>query len=143
MRSSSSHGHLHDPLVGQPEVVQDDHGPVGRGLDRELHVGEHPAAPALGHEQRAALAGGVDGEPVAVDQAHAGRHRVDPQAVEGQVEEGHDGWTRTTTSPEATRGSSASSSTGALGHERRPGDGVDDGAAGVSAASTRSSTMAR
>ncbi len=63
-------------------------GRTGRRLHRELDVGQHGRAPALRHQQRAPLAGRLDGERLAVDQPQPGSHRVDAQPGAGQVEEG-------------------------------------------------------
>ncbi len=58
-------------------------------LDRELDVREHRRAPALGDDEGPALPGGIDGEGLTVDDPDTRRHRIDPETLEGQVEEGH------------------------------------------------------
>ena len=89
-RSRSAHAHLeHAPrragrAAGAPR-------PARRRRDRptegQLDVGEHVDGVALGDQQRAALAGGLDREALAVDQPHPGRDRIDAEAGPGQVEE--------------------------------------------------------
>ena len=68
-------GHGRDRLVGQAEALQD--GDRGAVVDGQLDLGQHQRRVALGHQQRAGLAGRLDGEAVPVDQADARRHRVD------------------------------------------------------------------
>ena len=82
-------GHLLHLLVVQAQVVEDGDRFGRARLHRQLDVRQHGRAPALGHQQRPALPGGVDGEGLAVDDPDTGRHRVDPKPVEGQIEEGH------------------------------------------------------
>ena len=59
-----------------------------------LIVGQHGAAVALRDQQRASLPGGIDREPVPVDDAHAARRRVDAEPRPHEIDErqrGHDG----------------------------------------------------
>ena len=78
---------LDDLFVGQTEVMEHDDA-VGRlVVDGELDVGEHRGRVALSDDERPTLAGGVDGEPLAVDESHAGRERIDAEARPDEVEE--------------------------------------------------------
>ena len=75
---------------GRPEALEHDDrsGPV---VDGELDVRQHPRPVALGDEERASLAGRLDGEAVAVDEPHAGGERVDAEGLPRQVEVGERG----------------------------------------------------
>ena len=112
---------LEDALVGQAQPLDDRDRLARPLLDRELHVAQDQCRVALGNEQRAALAGGIDGEPMTVDHPHAGRDGVDPQPGPGEVEEGqgrHDlGRDAGVVEEQLHR---------PLGDERRSGDGVHD-----------------
>ena len=80
-------------LVGQPEPLQHDGRRRRVVLERELDLGQHLGRVALRHQQWARLAGGVDREALAVDDAHRHRDRVDPEPGPREVEErqaGHD-----------------------------------------------------
>ena len=85
-RSRSSHATSSDLLVGQPEVVEHDDRRAAVVLDRELDVGQD-----LGCRIARRPAGRAPRRPrprtVAVDQAHSGRERVDPEPVPHEVEE--------------------------------------------------------
>ena len=135
-----------DPLVGQAEMVEDGgrrRRLVGReavDVDGELDRGEHVGRPALGDEQRAALAGRLSLELGPVDQPDAGRDRVDAEPRPGEVEEGEgrdDRDVHPRVGPQQLDG--------ALGDQWRAGHAVDDGFAlsgrAAAAAMTRSSTM--
>ena len=76
---------------GRPEACRTTAASGSSLLVGQLDVGEHVVGVAVGDQQRAGGAGGVDGEAVPVDQPHAGLDRVDAEATPGQVEERHAG----------------------------------------------------
>ena len=125
--------HLDDLFVGGAEGVQDRDGFVADGfVDGELDVGEHPVGVGVRHEQGTALAGGVGGESVAVDEADAGVDRIDTQASPGHVEERH-----RRQHDEFDVVGLAEVLHGAFEHQRRSGYGVEDLAVLVGGAAQR------
>jgi len=79
-----------DAFVGQAEVVQQDDGLVAtRIVVRQLHVREHPVGMRLGHEERSSVAGGMFGEAMPVDDAHAVVHWIDTERGPCEIEEAH------------------------------------------------------
>ena len=99
-------------------MVQQGDGLVRRLVDGELDVRQHLAAPALGHEQRAALPGGVEGEALGVDEPDPGVHRIDTEPGEGQVEEGDRGMDHDRHLPGHDPGILGQQGHRALGHRR-------------------------
>ena len=85
--------HLEDALGFGAQALEHHHPSAGGHrrfgalVEGQLDLGEHVGRVALGHQQRPALAGGVDPEPLAVDHPHAAGDRIDAQAGPGQVEE--------------------------------------------------------
>ena len=102
----------------------------GAVVARQLDVGEHLPAVALGHEERAALAGRLDGEGGPVHQAYPGGHGVDPETVPGQIDEGRGGDDLDRHPLVSTQHQHRP-----LGYEGRTGDGVGDEAATTNRAS--------
>jgi hypothetical protein len=75
----------------------------------------------LRDEEGAGLAGGIDSEPVPVDETHPSGKRIDPQAIPDQIDEG-DG----RDDLEADRGLGPQQLHGSFRDEWRPRDGVED-----------------
>ena len=80
-------GHGAHRLVGQAQPGQHDRLGRRRAVDGELDLRQHVAGVALGHQQGPPLARRLHREPMPVDEADAGRHRVDPQPGPRQVGE--------------------------------------------------------
>ena len=122
-------GHRRDPLVGQAEALQHDglgvlgHARDGPGVEGELHVGEHASRVALGDEQRAPLPRRLHGEAVAVDDPHAGGQGVEAETHPRQVEE-RQGRHHHRVDPLVGQ----QQLDGALGNQRRSGNGVEHAA---------------
>ena len=113
-------------LVVEPEVVEDHRSGEGRAgvvvlVEGELDVGERLARPALGDQERAALAHGRRSEHTGIDETDSFGQRVDAECRPGQVQEGERGDNR---DPDAAV--AAQQLHAPFGHERRPGDGIDD-----------------
>ncbi len=117
-------------FVGQSQVVQDGDRLVRGRLDGELHVGQDLPAPALRHEERAALTGRIDREPLRVDDPNPGVDRIDTQSGESQVEKGDRRMDDDRDLAGHDPGFLGQQHHGAFGHHRRTGHGVDNGTVG-------------
>ncbi len=122
--------HLEHGLVGQAQALQHDdrlvraEARVDATVEGQLHVGEHVHRVALGDEQRAPLAGGVDVEALAVDDPHRPGDGVDAEPGPRQVEERQ---RRDDLDYEVLTnlGLGQQQLDGVLGDDRRAGHGVD------------------
>ena len=119
-------GDLPHALVRQPEMGQDGDRLAGRHVRGQLDGREDRAIPALGDDQGAVGAGGVDGEGFPVDDANPGRHRIDAQPVEGEVEERERGPDDEGELACGHRRVGPQQLDRPLRHRRRARDGIDD-----------------
>ena len=132
-RSSSCHGTSVTSSSCEAQALEHDGDRLGvvavarvdQLAHRQLDLGQHAPAVALPHEQRPPLPRRVPGEAVAVDQAHPGLHGVDAEPHPGQVDEGQ---ARHQLDRHPVVGQQPLD--GVLGHQRRPGHGVEDLAVG-------------
>ncbi len=116
--------HRRHHLVIETEVVQQ-HGPRQRDRpvvgDRQLHLREQVARPALRHQEGSALEGCGRGELRCIDEPDPLRHRIDAERRPRHVEERERRHDR-----HLHPGVGAQQLDGTLGHERRARHGVDN-----------------
>ena len=116
--------HLRHDLVVEAEMVQQDRARRRRDClvpQCQLHLGEEMARPALRHQEGPAFGAGHAGEVGRVHEPDARGERVDAERGPGQIEEGEGGHDR-----DLGARVGAQELDGALGHEWRPRDGIDD-----------------
>ena len=77
-------------LIGQAQVMQQHNWLVADSrIECQFHIGEHPVGMCLRNKQRPAFARRLNGEAVAVNEAHSGIDRVDTKSIPSQIQKTH------------------------------------------------------
>ena len=79
-------------LIGQAQMMQQHNWLVADScIECQFHVGKNPVGVCLRNQQRPAFTRRLDGEAVAVDEAHSGIDGVDAKGFPRQVQKTHGG----------------------------------------------------